>query len=237
MPLGFVLMSVSPLGAQMSGMGDTPGMMEWGHGSLILLDQLEYAPGGDGQPASLDAIGWAGGADNRLWFRAQGEHLIEPNDGEGEGQFLFGHLISSYWDALIGVRWDGTWGDRSQGRGSLVLGLVGLAPLRFEFSPTVFVSRAGDVSARLEAEYQILITQRFVAEPQLELNAAVQEVPELGIRSGLNDAELGLRLRFEIRREFAPYVGASWVRRSGPADDSGEIRSRGQLLIGLRMWR
>lgn len=113
--------------------------------------------------------------------------------------------------------------------------------MRFELSPTLFLSQDGDLSARLEAEYQVLITQRLVASPEIELNAALQEVPEWGVARGLNDVELGLRLRYEIRREFAPYLGYSWTRRLGGSADlageAGEGISEGVFVVGLRVWR
>ena len=215
--------------------------MTWGTGSLILIDQLEYAPSTGGRPVSLDALAWWGGAYDRLWIKAEGEQFTAGDDGDFEGHLYYGRLITAYFDALAGVRIDQTWGPESTTRVHLALGLQGLAPLRFEFSPALFVSHEGDVSARLEAEYQLLVTQRLVASPDIELNAAVQEVPERGIGSGLNDIEFGLRIRYEFRREFAPYVGYVWRRRVGAtaqlARDGGDPVSEGELVAGLRVWQ
>lgn len=239
--LMFALGLSRPGTAQGIGLEQLMEMMDWGTGSLILLDKTEYAPGAEGRPVMLDAIGWYGGAYNRLWFRAEGEQLISASSGEGELHAYYGRLISPYWDALAGVRIDGRWGEEGSTRAQLAIGLVGLAPLRFELSPALFISSAGDLSARLEAEYQVLITQRLAAEPELEVNAALQEVTEWGIGSGLNDVELGLRLRYEIWREFAPYVGISWMRRIGATDDlarrAGDVDSAVLFVAGIRMWR
>lgn len=238
---GLCMSLARPADAQGIGLEQLKHMMAWGTGSLILFDQLEYAPGGDGRPLSLDATGWYGGAKNRIWIRAEGEHLTSEGTGEGEVQLSYGRLVTAYFDALAGVRVDQQWGDASPTRAHFAAGLQGLAPLRFEFSPTLFVSQDGDLSARLEAEYQLLITQRLVATPEIELNAALQEVPEWGVGSGLNDYELGLRLRYEIKREFAPYVGLSWTRRVGGSADfareEGEGVSEGVLVAGIRVWR
>ncbi|MDQ3389352.1 MAG: copper resistance protein B, partial [Gemmatimonadota bacterium] len=167
--------------------------------------------------------------------------LTTERAGDAEAQLSYGRLITPYFDALAGVRLDQRWGDGSATRAHLAAGLVGLAPLRFEFSPTLFLSQDGDLSARLEAEYQLLITQRLVASPEIELNAALQEVPEWGIGRGINDVELGLRLRYEFRREFAPYIGYSWTRRvggsAGFAREEGEGVSEGAFVAGLRVWR
>jgi copper resistance protein B len=241
MTSGVLLALAGPADAQGIGLKQLKHMMAWGTGSLILFDQLEYAPGGEGRPLSLDATGWYGGAYNRLWFRAEGEQLTTEGIGEAEVQLSYGRLVTAYFDALAGVRVDQQWGDGSDTRAHLAVGLVGLAPLRFEFSPTLFLSQEGDLSARLEAEYQVLITQRLVASPEIELNAALQDVPEWGVGSGLNDVELGLRLRYEFSRKFAPYVGYEWMRRVGGSADfareAGEGVSDGAFVAGLRVWR
>lgn len=230
-----------PARAQGIGLEQLKHMMAWGTESLVLFDQIEYAPAAEGRPVSLDVTGWYGGAYNRLWFRAEGGQLTTERSGEAEAQLFYGRLVTPYWDALGGVRVDQRWGSESGTRAHLAVGLTGLAPLRFEFSPTLFLSQHGDVSARLEAEYHVLITQRLVAAPEIELNAALQEVPEWGVGRGLNDVELGLRLRYEIRREFAPYVGYAWVRRLGGSADfareGGEGSSGGVFVVGLRVWR
>ena len=238
-----VLGMVSARSAEAQGIGlqQLKHMMAWGTGSLILFDELEYAPNAEGRPVSLDAAAWYGGAKNRLWLLAEGEHLTGGGGGEGEIQLSYGRLVTAYFDALAGVRVDQQWGDASPTRAHIAVGLLGLAPLRFEFAPTLFVSQDGDLSARLQAEYQLLITQRLVATPEIELNAALQEVPEWGIGSGLNDYQLGLRLRYEIRREFAPYVGFSWIRRVGESADfarsESEGASEGAFVAGVRLWR
>lgn len=214
--------------------------MEWGTTSFILVDQLELLPGAESTPLALDAIGWWGGAYNRLWFRAEADQLTGASSGEGEGQLLYGRTISPFWDALVGVRVDGRWGEEGGTRAHLAVGLEGLAPYWFELAPTLFISQNGDVSARLEAEYEFLFTQRLVLSPELEVNAALQEASEWGVGSGLNDYELGLRLRYEIKREFAPYVGYQWFRRVGGTADlartAGEDVSSGSWVAGLRVW-
>lgn len=237
----FVMVPARPADAQGIGLVQLKEMMAWGTGSLILIDQLEYAPGGEGRPVSLDLTGWYGGAYNRLWFRADGEQLTATSGGAGHMELFYGRLVTPYWDALAGVRVDRKWGDASDTRAHLAVGVTGLAPMRFEFSPTLYLSQDGDLSAQIEAEYQLLITQRLVASPEIELRAALQEVPDWGIGSGLNEVGVGLRLRYEFSRKFAPYVGYAWTRRlSGTADyarDAGERVSEGVFVAGLRLWR
>lgn len=230
--------------AQVPGMPEDMGNMKdmrWGKTLYVLLDQLEYAPGNAQRPVNLNGRMWYGGAYERLWVRAEGEQTtaLGDNVGEGEAQVLYGRLIDPFWDAVIGVRVDRSWGAESDGRMHLAVGLLGLAPYRFELEPTIFVSTEGDVSARLEAEFPVLITQRLIAEPGFEVSAALQGVPRFGVRSGLNDYELGLRVRYEIIREIAPYVGWSRTRRfGGSSGTAGEDASSvNQLVVGLRLWR
>ena len=236
----FLSAVAQPVAAQGIGLKELEEMMAWGTESLILLDKVEYAQAAEGGPVSVDATGWYGGAYNRLWFRAEGEQLTHARGGEAEAQLFYGRLVTPYWDALAGVRLDQRWGGQSGTRAHLAVGVIGLAPMRFEFSPTLFVSQHGDVSARLEAEYQVLMTQRLVAEPELELNAAIQDVPEWGVGRGLNDTELALRIRYEIKREFGPYLGWQWHRRLGSTADlaraEGEPVSEHALVAGLRIW-
>ncbi|HET7275875.1 MAG TPA: copper resistance protein B [Longimicrobiaceae bacterium] len=229
-----------PAAAQGIGLEQLREMMDWGTGSLLLFDELEYAPGASGQPVGLEATAWYGGAYNRLWVRAEGEQLTAEGGGEAEVEALYGRLITPYFDAVGGVRVDGRWGEDDAARALLVLGVQGLAPYWFEIAPTLYVSQDGDLSGRFAASYELLFTQRLIAEPELEVNAALQEVPEFGVGAGFNDVELGLRLRYEIRREVAPYFGYSWTRRVGGSADfaraEGEPVSDGAFVAGLRMW-
>lgn len=225
--------------AQLPGMPEQERMMEWGKTLFVLFDQLEYAPGFAGRPVNVDGRAWYGGAISRLWVLLQGEGSTTEWDGEGDLQVLYGRLVDPFWDAVGGVRIDRQWGSAAATRVHFAAGFIGLAPYRFEFSPTVFVSTEGDISARLEAGYQILVTQWLIAEPEFELNAALQAVPEFGIRRGVNDFEYGLRIRYEIRREFAPYIGWSRTRRAAlpGASPVDEHRQGSRLVFGLRVWR
>jgi copper resistance protein B len=216
--------------------------MRWGYESLTLVDELEHAPMAPGAPVSLEAIGWYGGDENRLWTRLEGEQATSAADGELELHAMYGRLVGPWWDAVGGVRLQG---QRSDGagdvRGHVVLGLIGLAPLRFEVEPELFVSFGGDVSGRLRASYQFLVTQRWIVEPEAELNAAVQEVPEWGVGGGLNDVSTALRLRYEIRREFGPYFGVRWLARAGRTAElahlSRQEATEASVVAGVRLWR
>ncbi len=209
--------------------------------TFLLVEQLEYAPSGAERPILFDAQGWVGGDYNRLWVKAEGDIATTESTGDFEAQLLYSRFVARYWDFQAGLRFDsrfGGGGDAS--RALLVLGFQGLAPYWFELEPALFVSQDGDVSARLTASYDLLFSQRLIVVPDFEIGAAVQDVPELGIGSGFNDLELGIRARYEIVREFAPYVGFSWITLLGKTADlarsQGQPASDGRLVVGVRAW-
>ena len=207
---------------------------------LLLLDQLEYRANDGEDTFNWDGIGWVGGDYQRLWIKTEGDVGLDTGDGEAELQLLYGKLISPFFDLQAGVKYDQVYSsDGGPARASGVIGIQGLAPYIFEVDASVFVSQDGDVSARLGAEYQLLLTQRLVLQPELETNLAIQDVEEFGVGSGLNDIELGLRLRYEISRQFAPYAGVNWTRKFGDtadfAEEEGESTDNFALVGGLRL--
>lgn len=207
----------------------------------LFADNLEQATGFAGNPVRLEGDVWYGGSYNRLWVKLDGDIGTQgAGEGEVESQALFSHLFSPYWDVQAGLRVDRSWGGLGRTRTHFALGLQGLAPYWFEVETALFVSTSGDVSASLQASYELLFTQRLIIEPEIEVNAAVQDVPAWGVASGLTDTEFGLRLRYEFRREFAPYVGYVWQRAYGGTADlrrsSSEPWHRRSLVAGIRMW-
>lgn len=240
--VGVLLLAARGGVAAQQEMGDmAQEMMRWHPTAFFLFDKLEYAPDAAGRPLLFDGVGWWGGAHDRLWIRGEAEQATSGEGGEAELEVLYGRLVSPFFDAFIGARIDRVWGDgASDSRVLLSLGLEGLAPLWWELAPSLFVSQDGDISGRLEASYALLFTQRLILDPQVELNVALQDVPEFGVAAGLNDLELSGRLRYEIHRKFAPYVGVSWLRRTGGtahlARLEGEPVSDVSLVAGLRLW-
>lgn len=206
--------------------------------AFLLFHKLEYVPQPAEQPVEGEVTGWAGGDVNRLWLRAHGEQSTLHREGEMEAEALYGRLISPFFDAVAGVRVDRTWGAGGKTRAHLAVGLQGLAPYQFEVEPTLYVSQAGDVSAGFAASYHVLFTQRLKLESELETSAALQDVPEWGVGTGVNDLGLGFRLRYEFHRKFAPYVGYdhSWTFGE-TADLAGGDTSSGAFVFGVRIWR
>lgn len=210
--------------------------------SMLLVDQLEYRNNEGQDTLNWDAQGWVGTDYNKLWLRTEGEDgRSGGGGGEWEVQALYSRMVAPFWDFQTGLRYDRLYGGgQDRDRGFAVIGFEGLAPYWFEVTPALFVSQDGDVSARVSASYDLLFTQRLILQPRFEINAAAQRVEEFEAGRGINDVELGLRLRYEIKREFAPYVGVSWTRKLG--DTADMARSEGgetsdfAVVAGLRFW-
>jgi len=209
----------------------------------VLIELLEYrtAPNG-GNSLTWDSTGWYGGDYNRFWFRSEGE--IEQSQearGDVEFQALYGKLIRPFYDFQLGLRFDHKWhsGKRAS-RFQAVIGIDGIVPYEYEVEPLLFVSQDGDVSFRFTGTKDVFINQRTIFEGRIETNIAAQSVKKFGIGSGLNDIEFGFRVRREIRREFAPYVGVSYKRQFGKTADlarsEGERVDRFSIVAGVRMW-
>jgi copper resistance protein B len=206
--------------------------------AFLLFHKLEYVPEPAERPVEMEATGWIGGDVNRFWLRGEGETSTVHREGEVEAEALYGRLISPFFDAVAGVRVDRRWGAGPATRGHLAVGVQGLAPYKFEVEPTLYVSHKGNVSAGLAASYHVLFTQRLKLESELETTAALQDVPEWGVGTGVNDLGLGVRLRYELHRKFAPYVGYDHHWSFGEtADLAGEHASSGAFVFGLRIWR
>lgn len=209
---------------------------------FVLFDQLEYRLNDGKDTFRWDVTGWYGGDYNKLWIKTEGELLASGRAaGEIENQFLYSRLITPFWDAQIGLRYDDAWGPSSNpSRNFAVIGLEGFAPYRFEIEPALFISEDGDVSAKLTASADLFLTQRLILQPRLDTELAVQDAERFGIGSGFNNIELGLRLRYEIRHRFAPYIGIHWRRLLGEtaslARRGGEDVETIGAVIGLRLW-
>ncbi len=201
-------------------------------------DRFEYQSK-DGEDTLLwDVQGWIGADFNKLYLESEGTWLTDREEfEEAELELLYGRNIASYWDFQIGVRHDFK---PDPDRTFAAVGFQGLAPYWFEIDATAYVSEDGDISAALEAEYELLLSQRLILMPRLETGAAFQEVEEYGVGQGFTDITLGIRMRYEIRREFAPYIGVSWSRLLGETEDlaeaEGEDTDVTSYVAGVRFW-
>lgn len=227
-----------------AGFTPLPGVEPEYHGDqtygLLLFEQLEYRSQQGENSVNWEINGWRGGDYQRLWLKSEGEIGTETGDGEQETQILYSKLITPFWEFQTGLRYDYEWGeDSNKDRFLGVVGLQGLLPYKLETDAAIFISEAGDLSARLSLERQLLLTQKLILQPELEVNLAAQSVEEFGIGSGLNDITLSARLRYEVNRNFAPYVGLDWSRKfAGSADYSraeGESVENWSIAGGVRL--
>jgi copper resistance protein B len=229
--LCFLLLLPPAMANEMDGMGKQPLQL------FIGGDRMEYQWRDEANTAVWDLQGWWGGDYNKAWLKTEGEWRDGIGLESAELQLLFSRAIATYWDLQLGVRHDFEPNPKTS---YLAFGVLGLAPYLFELDLAGFVSEDGDLSARAEAEYDLRITQRWILQPRIELNAAFSDVPELEISSGITALEAGLRLRYAIRPEFAPYLGVEYSRVYGASADAereeGFSPGGWGLILGLRAW-
>lgn len=213
---------------------------------FTLVDVLEYRPRtGAGQGTSgyrWDVEGWYGGDYNRLWFKSEGQNNSAFKAGyDVDFQLLYGRFIQKYYDIQIGGRVETqSFEGRGVTRGLGVIGIEGLVPYDYDFEAALFIAQNGAVSARLSFTKDLLLTQRLILQGRFETNAAIQRVEQFTTGSGLNNLEFGTRLRYEIRRWFAPYVGVSFDKSFGETatlvrQDEGDP-SQIRFAVGLWAW-
>ena len=202
---------------------------------LLNLAEYQFLNGRDGY--RWDGEAWFGGDINRLFVKSEGEGAFRKGIESAEVQALYSRAIGPYFNLQAGIRQDL---GPSPKRTYATVGFEGLAPGFFELEGALFLSNKGDLLGRLEGYYDQRVTQRLILQPRAELNFAAQDVPENRIGSGLSNAELGLRLRYEVRREFAPYIGVSWNRRFGDtarfARAEGDKATSKSIVVGIRTW-
>lgn len=210
------------------------------HGSMqtgiVMIERLEARLGERHDGWLWDAQAWYGGDIDKLWFKTEGEGELSGPVEDAEAQLLWSHAIGPFWDLQAGVRLD----IEPETRSHLALGVQGLAPYMFHVDAAAFLSDRGDLTARVEAEYDQKITQSLILQPRIEFELAAQDVPERGIGAGPTKIEPGLRLRYEIRREFAPYVGFEYEAKVGQTADiaraAGDDPDALKFMVGLRAW-
>lgn len=204
--------------------------------SFVLFDQLEGRDADSGELLAWQTSAWIGRSLNRFWIRSEGER----HDGDTEHaelELLWGRGVARWWDVLVGGRRDF---EPGSDRDWAAFGVQGLAPYRFEIDATGYLGEGGRTAARVEAEYELLITNRLILQPRLELNWYGKDDVERGIASGLSSGEAALRLRYELRRELAPYIGLVRERKfAGTAElarAAGNDSRQTRWVAGLRVW-
>ena len=202
----------------------------------VLFNRLEAWDGGHGNGQAWEGSAWMGNDTDRLWLRSEGERTYGRTEA-ADVEALYGRSVSPWWDVLVGVKHDFLPTDP---RTWVAFGIQGMAPYKFEFAATAYLGESGHAAATVEVEYELLLTPRLILQPLLELRFYTQDDPLRRTGSGLSKAETGLRLRYEINRQVAPYVGVVHERVFGGTADyhaaEGEDASDTRVVAGIRFW-
>ena len=202
----------------------------------LMIEQFEVRNAKGDNPTVFEGEFWIGKDLNKLWFKVDAESVGGKTE-EAEYQALYSRAIAPYWDVQVGLRHDQrptptrNWG---------VIGLKGVAPYLFEVDTALFIGDNNRTGFRLQAEYEFMITQKWILSPEVETNFYGKTDSETKVGSGLSDLSFGLRLRYEIKRHVAPYVGVYWFKKFGDtanfARADGEEISDTQFVVGIRAW-
>jgi copper resistance protein B len=212
-------------------------VMDNGIYAHALLDQAEGRIGGGQNAFRWDGQAWIGTDYDKLWLKSEGLARGKGGVDDGQHELLYDRAISTYLDLQAGLRTDL---DSGTGRSWAAFGVQGLAPLFFDYEATGYLSDSGHAALRLVGSYDLLITQRLILQPEAELNFYSKADPGRKVGTGLSDIDAGLRLRYEITRKFAPYVGVAYGGKFGQtatiARQNGESAGAVQFVFGIRSW-
>lgn len=204
--------------------------------SYWLMDRLEGWDADEGTGLEWEGVAWIGTDMNRLWLRSEGERM-GGSTGSADLEMLYGRSIARWWDLLVGVRHDFKPG---ASQSFAAIGVIGLAPQKFEVQATAYLGERGQTAARVEVEYDLLLTNRLILQPLAEANLYGSNDEARGVGSGLGTIEAGLRLRYEFTRKFAPYIGIVRERAFGTTADyrrqDGEDVDDTRFVAGVRFW-
>jgi len=201
----------------------------------LLGDRLEYNEQANAGVFDLQA--WYGTTFDRLVIKTEGD-FSEGSLEENQTDILWGHAVSAYWDTQAGVRLD--YNKEGENRQWLAFGLQGLAPYWFELDMTAYVGERGNTAFTLEAEYELLLTQKLIIQPRAEITLYGKNDKQNELGSGLSSSAIGFRVRYEFTRQFAPYIGVEWSNKFGNTADyatsSGQSSNNTAFVAGIKFW-
>lgn len=205
--------------------------------SLVIFDLAEVGFKKGSETYRFEGEAFTGSNINRFGVKLEGEGSFGKRIDDLELQALYSRATAPYWNLQAGLRYDIKPGPS---RTYAVLGVEGMAPYWFKINAATFLSNKGEVRARLEGSYDLRITQSLILQPRIETNLSFQDIPEIGVGSGLSDIETGIRLRYEIKQEVAPYLGIEWRKQVGDtarfARLAGDDPDSLNFVAGIRVW-
>ena len=203
----------------------------------LRMDNLEYVRARGQEWGAYEGQAWIGSTFNRLVLKGEGE-FKDGKIQESRTEVLWGHAISTFWDTQVGGRFD--YGRGEPSRQWLALGVQGLAPYWFELDATAYLGSEGRTALRFSAEYDLLLTQKLYLQPAMEVNFYGKDDPKRDIGRGFSDGKVGLRLKYEITRQFVPYIGVEWSSKFGKtadmAEDAGSAKQETRFVAGVGFW-
>ncbi|GLR25188.1 copper resistance protein B [Limnobacter litoralis] len=212
-------------------------MEDSGNIGSFLADRLERAQSSENTITAWDLQAWIGNQHDKATIKAEGDYS-KGHVGEERTEGLWSHAVSTYWDTQLGIRLDN--GRNRPSREWLAFGVQGLAPYWFDVEATGYIGPEGRTAARVQASYDLLLTQKLILQPRIDANVYSKSDPQANIGNGLTDATLGIRLRYEITRQFAPYIGLERAKLFGSSADlvqaAGDRRLETRIVAGVRLW-
>ena len=218
------LMAIAPLTSYAGGISDDPLL------TMVKADKLEFRDSDEGNLLVWEFDAWAGKDLNKFWLKVTGES-VDGDVESNEVDLLYSKAIAPFWDLQMGLRHEFKPQPTDDWLG---IGVMGVAPYLFEVDANVFINEDSNINARLDAEYEYMFTQKVILIPNFEMSLYSDDDNARGIVSGLASAELGLRLHYQIKREFSPYIGINYEKKFG--NSVIEESSESQLLAGLSFW-
>lgn len=192
-------------------------------------ERLEYEGNQSLHMAKWEVQNWLGTDDHKLWLKSEGDYSADQNIfGRADLQLLYSRAIDTFWDFQIGARR----AFEPERTFDAVIGFQGLAPYFFEVDSALFINEKGNVLGRLSLGYELLLTQRLILQPRIEVNVAASDLQNRGVKAGVTEFEAGFRLRYEIEREFAPYLGVDYVEEASLREHQHSVRG----VVGVRVW-
>ena len=197
--------------------------------SHFKAERLEYESNGELQLFKWDIQHWIGNDDHKLWLKTEGDYAGDQGIfGRADLQMLYSRNIDTFWDFQIGARR----AFEPERTFDAVIGFQGLAPYFIEVDSAMFITENGNVLGRLNLGYEWLLTQRLILAPRFEINVAASDLQNRGVKAGITEMEAGMRLRYEIEREFAPYIGFDYVEEESLREHHHSVR----FVVGMRVW-